>query len=370
MTNISTPTIIKEALHQSLEQGLKGVEACALLDYPLYPNIGSHLLWISEVLYLTNILKAEIKYADSIRHFSGESMEKKIGKAPIILRSGYLGDFWGYKGDERRIFYERIVSRYRDRQIFIMPQSFSFSDPEKLKAMADNFNSHPHLTIFVREDPSYKLAKEYFHNCQIIKAPDMAFHLADMPGLPLKIKPKSSILYLCRKDFELNADFSSAAFNIPNLVVKDWVSYTWINKIPNQRIYLPGLGFLLREVWQRGLAHPGEWLSRQKWRFLHPYLNILSTIYRPVMHLNSWSMAHSGIFQLQHHRFVITNRLHGHILCLILGIPHILIPGPYNKMESFYRTWTHQIPFCQYISKAGEIKCAVEKLLESFPFAN
>lgn len=83
------------------------------------------------------------------------------------------------------------------------------------------------------------------------------------------------------------------------------------------------------------------------------------------MHLHSWSLMHSGIFQLQQHRLVITNRLHGHILCLILGIPHILIPGTYNKMESFYQTWTHRIPFCQYIKEAEQIKGAVEELLVS-----
>lgn len=265
MSNFSTPTKIKEALHQSLRQGLETLGTCALLDYPFYPNIGSHLLWLSEILYLTNILKAEIKYVASMRHFSGEIMEKKIGKAPIILRSGYLGDFWETKGDERRIFYESIISQYRDRKIFIMPQSFSFSDSEKLKAMADTFNSHPHLTIFVRENPSYKLAIEYFHNCQIIKAPDMAFHLVDLPGLPLKIKPKSSIFYLCRNDFELDSDFSADALGIPNLVVEDWVSYRWIKKIPKDwPINVPGLDFLFREVWQRGLAAPAEWLSRQK----------------------------------------------------------------------------------------------------------
>jgi len=76
---------------------------------------------------------------------------------------------------------------------------------------------------------------------------------------------------------------------------------------------------------------------------------------------------HSGVYQLQQHRLVITNRLHGHLLCLLLGIPHVLLPSPYQKMRSFYSTWTHQIPWCRFVKEAGQVKVAVKELLASFP---
>jgi hypothetical protein len=39
-------------------------------------------------------------------------------------------------------------------------------------------------------------------------------------------------------------------------------------------------------------------------------------------------------------RVVVTDRLHGHILCLLMNIPHVLIGDKYGKIESFYDAWT------------------------------
>jgi pyruvyl transferase EpsO len=38
---------------------------------------------------------------------------------------------------------------------------------------------------------------------------------------------------------------------------------------------------------------------------------------------------------------VITDRLHGHILCLLLGIPHVVLPDRFGKLSNFWQTWTH-----------------------------
>lgn len=46
-------------------------------------------------------------------------------------------------------------------------------------------------------------------------------------------------------------------------------------------------------------------------------------------------------------RLVITDRLHAHILCLLLGIPHILLNSVMGKNWSFYETWTRGSPLCR-----------------------
>ena len=38
-------------------------------------------------------------------------------------------------------------------------------------------------------------------------------------------------------------------------------------------------------------------------------------------------------------RVVVTDRLHGYILCLQAGIPHVLIDNSYGKLSSFHATW-------------------------------
>jgi exopolysaccharide biosynthesis predicted pyruvyltransferase EpsI len=39
-------------------------------------------------------------------------------------------------------------------------------------------------------------------------------------------------------------------------------------------------------------------------------------------------------------RVVITDRLHGHILCLLLGLPHVLLDNSIGKLSAYFETWT------------------------------
>lgn len=367
---LSTAGKIKDTLHKALGN-LGGFEECVLLNYPDYPNIGDHLIGLGTVLYLTEVLKTPINYIASIDDFSEEKLEKNAGKAPIVLQGGgNLGDTWSY----HQLFREHIISKYRDRQIIIMPQSIYFANPDNLKRAATIFNAHPNLTLFVRDNYSYELACQHFSNCQLIKSPDMVFHLANIPLPSYKFNPKRPILYLCRQDSELNQAFSPANLEISNLVVQDWVdSGKWIyrgrgkfGELKEWYWRLPGVVLLVREGWQRGLARPKEWIPRQRWERFHPYAHKFDTLYNPFIHRFSWSLMHAGVYQLTQSRLVITNRLHGHLLCVLLGIPHIFLPNSYYKNESFYENWTYQIPFCRFVKEPSQVQSALQELLSSF----
>jgi pyruvyl transferase EpsO len=369
--DISTPERVKDILHAALGK-IGTFEQCALLDYPNHPNIGDHLIWLGEILYLTDVLKTKINYVSTLEDFSPEMMDKKVGKSPILLHGGgNLGDLW----TKYQIWREQIISKYRDRPIIILPQSIYFSNKNNLTRAADIFNSHPNLTIFARENSSYELACKYFHQCQVIKAPDSAFQMVNMPLLSYKFNPKRPILYLCREDSEINQEFSPAALEIPNLVVQDWVnSQEWLYRgrgrfggFKEWYWRIPGVVLLVREGWQRrGFANPKEWIIRHRWERSHPYVAKFNTIHNPFIHHFSWSLMHTGIYQFTQNRLVITNRLHGHILCTLLGIPNILLPNSYYKNESFYETWTSQIPYCRFVKEPSQVKVAVQELLSSF----
>ncbi|NEP02195.1 MAG: polysaccharide polymerase [Symploca sp. SIO2E9] len=363
---LSTPENIKAILHSALGN-IGKLEECALLDYPQHLNIGDHVIWLATIFYLKDILKTKIKYTASLNYFSEQEMEKNVGKAPIIFPGGgNLGDLWPQIQD----FKERIIAKYRDRPIIILPQCIYFSQLKTLSKAAAIFNAHPNLTLFTRDNRSYEFALKYFYNCRVINSPDIVFHLVNMPLPSLKFNPKRTILYLCRQDREINQEFSPTALEIPNLVVQDWVAYNWtyrdLGKLVELR-KLPGsvneiVKLLLREGWQRGLAGPLEWISRQRWEHCHPYAENFKDIYNPAMHRFSWSIMHAGLYQLLQNRLVITNRLHGHIICAILGIPHIFLPNAYHKNQSFYETWSNQIVSCKFVKDARELKAAVQEL--------
>ncbi|NCS04029.1 MAG: polysaccharide polymerase [Microcystis aeruginosa G13-11] len=358
MPNLSTPQDVKDALHQSLSV-LRSLEECALLDYPNHSNLGDHLIWLGDIFYLSKTAKIKIKYTAHANIFSEDDLERKAGKSPIIFHGGgNLGDLWA----KYQNFREKIIARYHDRPIFILPQSIYFKSQENLQKTAKIFNSHPDLTIFVRDDYSYAIAGEHFGNCRIIKAPDMAFEMVNLPALPNITATKNSILYIDRVDTERNSAFSASKLEIPDLVVEDWISLQWMNKLPEKWVYIPGLARLIREGWQRGLATPNQWLSRQKWQLFHPWASVFKDIDNPRLHQKSWSLMHSGIYQLKQYPIVITNRLHVHILCLLLDIPHLVFPGSYYKIKAFYDTWTHQIPIAKLVEDPLQTKVALQEL--------
>jgi pyruvyl transferase EpsO len=187
----------------------------------------------------------------------------------------------------------------------------------------------------------------------------MAFYLVDIP-LPLFCpRPKSGILYLSRNDIEKNRDFTPAKINVPNLTVSDWCSFQW--RVENLW-GIRGSGRFIREFWQRGLTRPIECVSRLAWKFKFLRTGAQLGNYEPLFR-RSLSMLHSSIFQFKKHRFIITDRLHGHILCVILKIPHIFVANAYHKNEAFYNEWTHQIPFCRFVKEPYLIEATVKELL-------
>ena len=366
--DLSTPEKIRDSLHTALGN-IGPLEQCALLDYPNYFNIGDHLIWLATVFYLTDVLNAQINYAASIEDFSEDLMEKRVGKAPIILQGGgNFGDIW----PQYQKFREKIISKYRDRPIIILPQSIYFTNEYNLIQAANIFNSHPNLTLFVRDNYSYELALKYFSSCHVIKSPDMVFHMVNMPLLSFKFDSKRPILYLCRDDKELNQDFSPTTLNVPNLVVQDWTDspQKWLYRgrgrlrdLKDWYWRLPGSILLFREIWQRGLANPKELIPRQRWEHFHPYVPKFNTLYNPFMHRFSWSLMYAGVSQLRHSRLVISNRLHGHLLSVLLGIPNIFLPNSYYKNESFHETWTYQIPYSLFIKDPAQVQVAIRELL-------
>lgn len=49
--------------------------------------------------------------------------------------------------------------------------------------------------------------------------------------------------------------------------------------------------------------------------------------------------------------FVITDRLHGHILSTVIGVPHVLMDSKLGKNLNFHNTWTRDCG-CTKITKS------------------
>ena len=187
-----------------------------------------------------------------------------------------------------------------------------------------------------------------------------------------KNRGASSILYHYREDQEINSKFSLEDLHLPNLVVEDWGSQkyqsNYYKSLPQN--WLVQRSARLFQGVQEGNLLPSEWFFRQLWKHFHLCADIFNRMYNPGMHLDSWSNMHQGICQFRKYSLVITNRLHGHILCILMGIPHIFLPNSYYKNEQFYKTWTYQIPFCRFVNDLSETEATAQDLLKLYSFPN
>ncbi len=371
--NFSSAIALKQDLEKSLAQ-IGEIEECVLLNYPDYPNVGDHLIGLGTIVYLARKLKTKINYLAGIYNFSEEVMQQRIGSATIFLQGGgNLGDLWC----DHQQFREEIIQKYPGHRIIILPQTIYFQEQYNLQRAAKIFNSHQDLTIFVRDTRSYNLANKYFYNCKVFLSPDMAFMLADLPGIEyLRYNwRQNKILYHCRNDKEIVEDLNSSILDLPKVVVQDWLpieeKLLRSHITPNSPWYwhLPGTVRIYRELWQQRLSNPMRWLSQGIWDRYNPdksFEATLDNVENAGMVQISWDYFYRSTYQLNHYSLVITNRLHGHILCTLLKIPHIFLPNSYGKNQLWYETWTKDIQFCRFASSPATITKAMRELCPRF----
>lgn len=323
-------------LHNRLAE-VEDVARYATVNIPKgFSNIGSHLLFLSEAHYFRSTRGAELRYASAAETYSPPRMRAALGDdGVIVLRGGYLGDQWDHRGGRRRVLFESIVRDFRDHRIVLMPQSVEYFDPAKEWRAAETFALHPNLTLLIRENRSFANAQRLFPTCRLIRSPDIVFHLADIAGTYRTERTERSVLYLCREDWEGGEQFSAERLKIPGLTKSDW----------------------------RIEANAQEVSDFARWKEDNPISGVLnSSRFKDHLWHAAWLLC-LAISQLRRHRLVITNRLHGHIMCCLLGIPHVLVPGPYQKMSSFYESWTRSMNSCRFAVRGDQVRDAAAELL-------
>ncbi len=278
----------------------------ALLDFPEYGNVGDSAIWLGQLAAL-RAAGATVAYAAGISTYDPRELRRNVGPADgVVLLSGggNFGDVWPRHCE----FRARVIDDLPDYHLVQMPQSIHFVDPRNLELTRRVLRRHPHLTILVRDGPSRVLAEQGLEHPAVL-CPDAAFALGPIPR---PCAPDQAIVWLSRHDREGPAA-RPAVPDGPTPV--DWVYE------PNFRV--PMMTRLAR-LWHRGGGTVPAGLGvrlqhgRAKFRLRH------------------------GCRMLARGRVVVTNRLHGQILALLMGVPHFVSDTRQGKLGAFYRTWLAQ----------------------------
>jgi pyruvyl transferase EpsO len=294
---------LRETIDDTLRPILSDTQRVALLDFPAHANVGDSAIWLGTLSYLREHGKT-ICYSCDQSTYSRATLAERLGDGLILLSGGgNFGDIWRYSQQLR----EQVVRDFPDAKIVQLPQSVMFRDQGELDRARAIFDAHPALTLLVRDERSLRFVSENFRAPALL-CPDMALWL----GPIIRPSPaKREIVWLARTDRE------SAGEPLPaGVETVDWLHEP---RAPGLRLE----SFLRELVVEQPRAE----------RVLR------STLSRAADRAAAGRLRR-GCATLSEGRVVITDRLHAHILSLLLGIPSVIIDNSYGKLRNFYDTWT------------------------------
>lgn len=310
----------------------------ALIDFPNSGNVGDAAIWMGERAWLERA-GIEIVHTCDRYTYSRSRLQRELKDGVILWHGGgNLGDLW----PAAQAFREQVLAEFPDNRIVQLPQSVWFEDPRNADRATSVFDNHPNLHLLLRDTPSLQRARELFAAPSSL-CPDMAFAL-DIPEPP--VETARDLVWLSRTDLEAGDDRGEPPQGV---VPIDWLSDL-----------TPGLGRPLTTYSGYATNKLITGLVR-RWprRSLAPHRLAAATY--------DWRARQRvarGYRLLSEGRVVVTNRLHGHILCCLAGQPHVLLGDKYGKLRGFYDTWTHGFSNAEFANSPAEASALAHHLLE------
>jgi len=271
----------------------------ALLDYPNHENVGDSAIWSGERAFL-KAHGREVVYVADLQSYSESGLRRNLGSEGVILfhGGGNFGDLYPHHQQHR----ERVIGTFADHPIIQLPQTATFRKDNNAARAREVYARHLNLTLILRDSSSLAYARTHFVNDSAL-APDLALDTATQ------------------------------------VAVVDWVGKRSASPyVVARRIGLLAMGSLHARL-------PATLSPLQPW------------IERSFDELARRRVEY-GYRLLRSARVLVTDRLHGHILALLLGVPHVLLNDRYDKVGRFYRTWSFGNPLVKFAATPAEALAA------------
>lgn len=238
----------------------------------------------------------------------------------VLHGGGNLGDLYPLHQGLR----QKIIERFPDNKIIILPQTIYFSSEEAYRQCRDCYLSHANLHIFVRDVRSYGLADKM--TSKVYLCPDMAHSLYGTDLLKLRSGDSTGEeLYIQRQDIE-SSDQQDYVCNSKSV---DWLDIT--KRMQSNVVWTLRVLKILRKL--RLLNTQVDSLFIKFWR-----KSALKLIDESVRYYSKYDI-------------IYTNRLHGHILAALMDKRSIVLDNSYGKNQSYVNAWTLPSPL---VSLRGE----------------
>jgi pyruvyl transferase EpsO len=317
-------------LHRTLLETLaplvRGASATALIDFPAHSNVGDSAIWLGALAALRSLGAPAPSYTCDAATYDRATLARAIGDGTIFFTGGgSFGDLW-----ERHLrLRERVVADFPHNRIVQLPESVHFERESSLARARTVWDAHERVTILVRDTASLAFMQREFKT-PVQLAPDLAFALG---AITRSAEPTRDVLWLKRDDKE-----DSFPSHRPADAV-DWIAepvtplIAWSDRLRDEAARRPWLAPIAR--------------------------TILPRTYVPL----AQRRLARGVSLLSSGRVIVTDRLHGHILATLLGIPNVVLDNSYGKLHHFIRTWTHVSPLVRMATSPDEATARAQELL-------
>ena len=303
-----------------------------LLDYPNTTNVGDSLIWLGEIAYL-NSRGLKPSYVCDVENYDVKTIKKILNKNSILLMHG--GGNFGTVWEKIHNFRLQVLSDFPNIKIVQFPQTIHFDDEHKLKEMADAIRQQGNYTLLARSVKSYAFAKKNFET-ELHLCPDMAFFIGEINP---KLKPISDRFILSRTDHEKSSEklTDKKQFSQSNSYeIADWLEPSMYERFLHR--------LQMHSVSLRKAVDPSNLTLLALWN-----------------HLSAIRMKR-GIQLLSKGSVVLTDRLHAHILSILIGKPHVIADNSYGKISDFYQTWTYRNAKSVLVSDLNTLHAEADKL--------
>lgn len=288
-----------------------------LLDTPIHSNIGDAAIAVAEKNYLKKVLNIDniIEVtANNLEHMENlYSLFTNKNKLILVHGGGFLGDLW--PEEEKR--FRRIVKRFKKSKIVVLPQTIHYDlNNEFSKDFFEEskiiYNEHANLTIFAREDKSYKFLNANYKNVSVHKVPDIVTTLEYND----KNFKREGILFCMRADLE------RIVKNEEQKRIEDIIK----NKFPNESVQYTD-----------------------------------TVIDEMILPNDREEIINSKLSQFAKSKLVITDRLHGMIFAALTNTPCLAFGNSSGKVKGVYE-WIKENKYIYYLDNISELDEIINKI--------
>uniref|UniRef100_A0A0G4FGH5 N-acetylgalactosaminide beta-1,3-galactosyltransferase n=1 Tax=Chromera velia CCMP2878 TaxID=1169474 RepID=A0A0G4FGH5_9ALVE len=332
---------------------LSGADEAFVVGLPDHPNRGDSAIFAGLLLLLE---AAQIKITSAIHVARDYDKEKAASSfspgVPLERRilvfhgGGNFGDLYKHHHELRL----RVLNDFPDYKVVMFPQTVHFKNETYFEHTVKRFASHKGAIDLAARD---EISLEQLRQKLFVSPPD-GLTASDLGHVSLSLLPDTAFVIGDQRNRRglPTVDLLLHARTDPEAPKVEF----WKGKGGTKRVADLTRGEIRRRVREAGRlkrlegdARPEEWFEgvtfvNDDWIAKDAPFGPNATFAERI-----WARTYDGMEFLSRGRVTVTNRLHGHILMILMGLPHVIMGDSFGKVRKYRTSWTRNCTLSAWV---------------------